>query len=65
MFAKDAVGCVSLSGKGAVTPTVVSPRASAEDPLGQRGSVGYQFWYVCKILQENWIVRIESGASTI
>ena len=65
VFAKDAVGCVSLSGKGAVTPTVVSPRASAEDPLGQRGSVGYQFWYVCKILQENWIVRIESGASTI
>ena len=65
VFARDAVGCVSLSGKGAVTPTVVSPKPSAEDPLGQRGSVGYQFWYVCKILQENWIVRIESGASTI
>ena len=59
VFAKDAVGCVSLSGKGAVTPTVVTPKASAEDPLGQRGSVGYQYWYVCKILQDNWMVRIE------
>ena len=65
VFARDAVGCVSLSGKDAVTPTVVSPRASAEDPLGQRGSVGYQYWYTCKILQENWLVRIESGASVI
>ena len=59
IFAKDAVGCVSLSGKGAVTPTVVTPRASAEDPLGQRGSVGYQYWYVCKILQDNWMVRLD------
>jgi len=65
VFARDAVGCVSLSGKGAVTPTVVSPRASAEDPLGQRGSVGYQYWYTCKILQDNWMVRIESAASAI
>ena len=62
VFAKDAVGCVSLSGKGAVTPTVVTPKASAEDPLGQRGSVGYQYWYVCKILQDNWMVRIEHRA---
>ena len=65
IFARDAVGCVSLSGKGAVTPTVVSPKPSAEDPLGQRGSVGYQYWYVCKVLQDNWIVRIESGASSL
>jgi N4-gp56 family major capsid protein len=65
IFAKDAVGCVSLSGKGAVTPTVVSPRASAEDPLGQRGSVGYQFWYVCKVLQDNWLVRIEHASVAI
>jgi len=63
IFARDAVGCVSLSGQGAVTPTVVSPKPSAEDPLGQRGSVGYQYWYGCKILQDNWLVRIEHGAS--
>ena len=65
VFSKDAVGCVSLSGKGAVTPTVVAPRASAEDPLGQRGSVGYQYWYVCKILQDNWLCRLNHKVSAI
>ena len=65
IFSRDAVGCVSLSGKGAVTPTVVSPKATAEDPLGQRGRVGYQFWYTCKILQDNWLVRIEHLASAL
>ena len=59
VFAKDAVGCVSLAGKDSMTPTVVTPKATAEDPLGQRGSVGYQFWYTCKVLQDNWMVRIE------
>jgi len=65
VFSKDAVGCVSLSGQDSVTPKVVTPAPTAEDPLGQRGSVGYSYMYGCKILQENNLVRIEHAVSNI
>ena len=63
VFGKDAVGCASLSGKDSVTPTVITPQATSEDPLGQRGSVGYSYYYGCKILNDAFMTRIESFAS--
>ena len=34
-----------------------------EDPLDQRGSLGWKVAYAAKILQQLALVRIESGAS--
>ena len=65
VFAQDAVGCVSLSGQDSVVPKVVTPAPTSEDPLGQRGSVGYSYMYGCTILQENNLVRIEHAVSNI
>ena len=65
IFSADCLGCVSLSGYDAVIPKVVMPQPAVTDPLGQSGSVGWKSWYACQILNEDWIYRIECGASTI
>ena len=65
IFAQDAVGCVSLAGQDSVVPKVVTPTPTSEDPLGQRGTIGYSFMYTCKILQDLYMYRIECAVSDI
>ena len=65
IFASDCVGCVSLSGFDSVIPKVVMPQPAVTDPLGQSGSVGWKSWYACKILQEQWMYRLEVGCSSL
>jgi len=33
--------------------------------LAQRGSIGYKVWHTAKILNENFVVRIECAASAL
>lgn len=71
-FGEDAFGALSIkAGKqggkmvpsaGSITPQVVNPKASASDPLGQRGSIGWKCYFQSKILNESWIVRGEFAA---
>ena len=65
IFAQDAVGCVSLAGQDSGVPSVVTPKPTSEDPLGQRGSIGYSFMYTCKILQDLYMYRIECACSDV
>ena len=65
IFAENAIGCVSLSGYDAVVPKVVMPAPAVTDPLGQTGSVGWKTWYACRVLQEDWVYRIECGVSSL
>ena len=65
IFGQDAVGGASLSGQDSMVPKVVTPSPSSEDPLGQRGSIGYSFHYACLILQDLYMVRLESGCSSL
>ena len=65
IFAEDAMGCVSLSGYDAVVPKVVMPAPAVTDPLGQTGSVGWKTWYACRVLNEDWLYRIECGVSSL
>ena len=65
MFAQDAVGCVSLSGQDSVVPKVISPTPSSEDPLGQRGAVGYSYHYTCLVLNDNNMARIHHGVTNV
>jgi N4-gp56 family major capsid protein len=38
---------------------------SKSDPLGQVGFVGWKTYFAAKILNENWIARIEVGATAL
>ena len=65
IFSSDAIGCVSLSGFDSVIPKVVMPQPAVTDPLGQTGSVGWKTWYACKILQEEWLYRLDVACSSL
>ncbi len=65
VFSQDAVGCVSLSGQDSVVPKVISPTPSSEDPLGQRGAVGYSYHYTCLVLNDNNMASIHHGVTNV
>jgi len=66
VIAKDAYAVVPLKGAGAITPSVLNPNVSTkDDPLGQRGFVGWKSYFASKILNEAWIARLEVGATAI
>lgn len=59
----DAFGTVSLAGSTAVSPTVVNPKPSDSDPLGQRGHVGFKMWATAIILNDAWMMRVECAVN--
>lgn len=63
IFAADAYGVCPLSGEA--MKTIVKPLGSAgsADPLDQRSSVGWKAMTTTKILNESWLIRLESAAS--
>ena len=62
VFGKDAYGIVELSGKNAVQTYVNNPKPSDSDPLAQRGTVGWKGYHAGLILQDLWMLRIETAA---
>lgn len=65
IFAKDAVGTATIGGMDSIIPKVVRPTPSGTDPLGQRGTVGYCFYHGQIILNEDWIITIETGVTAL
>jgi len=66
VYAKDAYGSVELGGNGRNIRTIINPpgSAGANDPLEQRGTIAWKVnGYCTAILQDDFIVRIESGAT--
>lgn len=64
--AQEAWGQVALKGMGAVSPTILpAKQKNHANPLGQFGYVGASFWTASVRLNENWMCRIEVGASTL
>ena len=60
----DAYGTLNLAGKGVFTPVVVPVgQPSMSDPLGQQGSVGWKMYSAETILNSDWIVIAEVGAT--
>lgn len=61
---KDAFGVVNVAGTGRFN-TIVKPLGSAgsADPLDQRASIGWKAFQLPKILNNNFMVRIETGVS--
>lgn len=61
-LARDAYGIVPLRGKEAVEVMVVQPKATDNDPLAQRGTIGWKCWNATVILQDAFMVRAEVAA---
>ena len=60
----DAYASVPLAGKDSITPIVLNPNnPSDSDPLGQRGHVGFKFYTTAVILNDAWMVRVETGVA--
>lgn len=64
IVAKEAFGVVNVGGTGKFK-TIAKPLGSAgtADPLEQRATVGWKSYQLPKILNNNFMVRIEAGVS--
>ena len=66
MFGMHAYGNVPLRGMEAVSPSIVPVKQrDKSDPLGQRGYVGWNSWFLCLILNQAWMIRMEVAASKL
>lgn len=65
-FGKEAFGTVALRGQGAVSPTVIPVgQKTKDDPLGQRGYVGWKTWFTSVRLNEAWMARLEVAVTAL
>lgn len=60
---RDAFGIVALKGQYAVFPMIVNPKPSDSDPLAQRGHAAWKSMQTAVILNDNFMVRAEVGAT--
>jgi N4-gp56 family major capsid protein len=66
VFGKNAYGLVPLRGFNAVEPSVINPSTKTkDDPLGQRGYVGWKTWFTSVILNELWMARLEVAVTEL
>jgi N4-gp56 family major capsid protein len=65
-FGQDAWGMVALRGQGAVSPTIIPVgQKTKDDPLGQRGYVGWKTWHAALILNQAWMSRLEVAVTSL
>ena len=66
IYAENSYGSVELGGTGRNVEIIVKPTGSSgsDDPLNQRGTIAWKVKGFCTvILNDNYIVRLESGAT--
>jgi N4-gp56 family major capsid protein len=65
-FGQDAWGMVALRGQGAVSPSIIPVgQKTKDDPLGQRGYVGWKTWHAALILNQAWMSRLEVAVTAL
>jgi N4-gp56 family major capsid protein len=63
---KNAYGTVPLKGAGSMNPVVINPGTpTKDDPLGQRGYVGWKMYFAATILNNAWMSRVEVGVTDL
>ena len=63
ILAQDFGGCATLGGMDSLRSKIHAPSVGPGDPLGQRGSIAWDTFYSCIILQDLWMYRIECAAT--
>jgi N4-gp56 family major capsid protein len=65
-FGKEAWGRVMLRGQGSVSPTIIPVGTKTkDDPLGQRGIVGWKSYHAALILNQLWMARLEVACTAL
>lgn len=65
-FGQDAWGFVALRGSGSVEPSIIPVgQKTKDDPLAQRGYVGWKTWWSAIRLNELWMARLEVAATAL
>jgi N4-gp56 family major capsid protein len=63
---KEAYGIVPLRGQGSVSPSIIPVgQKTKDDPLGQRGYVGWKAWHTAVILNQVWMARLEVAVTEL
>ena len=65
ILAEDFGGCATLGGMDSLRSKVVMPKPGPGDPLGQRGTVAWDTFYSCIILQDLWMYRLEVACTRL
>ena len=63
IFAADSFAVIPLAGAGMMTEVKPLGSAGTADPLNQRSTVGWKATTTTRILNDAWMIRIETGAS--
>lgn len=65
-FGKEAFATVALRGYGAVEPSIIpAGTKTKDDPLGQRGYVGWKTYFAALITNQLWMCRLEVGTTAL
>jgi N4-gp56 family major capsid protein len=65
-FGQNSWAHVALRGEGAVEPSIIPVgQKTKDDPLGQRGVVGWKTWWAATILNQLWMARLEVAATDL
>lgn len=62
-LAANAYALVALKGMFAITPSVVNPKPTESDPLGQRGKIGWKAMQGAVILNDQFMCRLEAAVT--
>ncbi|MCB1282363.1 MAG: N4-gp56 family major capsid protein [Salinibacterium sp.] len=63
---EQAWGQVALRGVDSLDPTWIPPgQKDKQDPLGQRGYIGANFWQAAVILNQGWMAVVEVGVTDL
>lgn len=63
ILAPDAWATVPLRGSNSGNIAVVNPKPTKDDPLGQRGTLGWKMWHAAVILNDDLMARLETAAT--
>jgi len=65
-FGQEAFASVTLKGYGSIEPTIIpASQKTKDDPHGQRGYIGWKIYFASTILNDNWVVRLESSVTDL
>jgi N4-gp56 family major capsid protein len=65
-FGKESWGRVTLRGHGSVSPSIIPVgQKTKDDPLGQRGFIGWKTWHAALILNQAWMARLEVAVTDL
>lgn len=65
-FGQEAYGVVAIRDMGSVEPTIIPVgMKTKDDPLGQRGYIGWKTWFVAVRLNEAWMARLEVAVTKL